>query len=394
MKAIHVIIFVFLLCSCSSSVLTARSLYSVKEIVYNIDSTLLSQKNTRIQYTWISKPVHTPKIFTTKVNLTVNKQNPNKDSIGSFIFENLGFYYQIFHDTDIYFVNNAEKLINVTNFDQTNFNNTDQFIRKFCLPLFRPFIRNTFHPSKLPLYYRNQIACDTILDGKNLIYLCFNDSTDELTYDSIEVWVDHDFKYYKIRNTYLDNLASESAYSEFKDFIYLQKNSITPELFLDSLLKNSFKLIYQKQENINDENILDTIVTSLEFELKNSKGEVYNYNKLQYKYIVIEFANINCPFCFRSIPFFNNLSKSKDILPIWIDSYDTHQIEYAEEIYRKKNVLFNVLYDKDQRILKQYKVNLFPTTFIIDRQTNKILKRLDGYSDNNERLINEILHLE
>ena len=389
-KAKHILFFVLVYC-CLPIFAQANKIYDVKEIVHCIDSVLLQQKNQIIHYNWASQPVNTKKIFKAKINLNITKEKINKDSLVDFVLEDLGFYHQIFQDTNIYFVNNEKKLIEVNSFNHDDFPNTEQFLRSNCLVLFKPFIRNTFHPSGLPLLYRNQTACDTVIDNKNLIYLCFSDSSEDLTYDSIEVWIDHQFKYYKLRNSYLDNLATEPAFREFNNITYLSGSAITPKVFLDSLLKNSYTLIYKKQEDESEVNNTDTIITSLEFELRNGKSEVYNYNKLQSRYVIIEFANINCAFCFKSIPLYNRLTKNKNIQALWIDSYDGNQKEYAEELYRKKNVVFTVLYDDGQRILKQFKVNLFPTTFIIDRQTNKILKRVNGYSDNIEQIINEVI---
>ncbi len=378
----------------SPNFLHAKVNHDVNQLINKIDSVLLSRKKQRISYNWSSQPVNTKKIFRAKVNLIVDKTNVNEDSLGNFIFEDIGFYHQIFIDTNLYFVNNDKYLIEAHNLNRKDYENSEGLVRRNCLPLLRSFIRNNSHPSGLPFTYAHKFACDSILNGKNLIYLCFVDSSENLTYDSIEVWIDKQFNYYRIKNTYLDNLATESAFREFDQIAYSDDIPHSPKEFLDSLLKSKYPLVYNNPESEKEKENGDTIVTKLSFSLINGSSQEFSLDKLSSRFVVIEFANINCPYCFKTIPFYNELSNNKAISVFWIDSNDGEQKDYAEEIFRKKKLKFTVLYDDDKSILNQYKVNLFPTTFIIDRQSNRITKRIDGYTDNLDQIIKDLINAQ
>ncbi len=89
------------------------------------------------------------------------------------------------------------------------------------------------------------------------------------------------------------------------------------------------------------------------------------------KPLLIYFWTSWCSVCKLQSPNIETISKYYDVLTILVDDVDIDKI--------KKDFDFKILHDKDGLIAKKFKVNVFPTIFIVD-SNSKIRFSEVGYS--------------
>lgn len=103
-----------------------------------------------------------------------------------------------------------------------------------------------------------------------------------------------------------------------------------------------------------------------DLDLKNASGERVKRTDYRNKVTVVNFWATWCPPCIREIPNLNGLRQQMSG-----KAFELISVNYAEdekrvlEFLKQVNVEFPVLMDRDGRVSAQWKVLLFPSTFII-----------------------------
>jgi peroxiredoxin len=131
--------------------------------------------------------------------------------------------------------------------------------------------------------------------------------------------------------------------------------------------------------------------------LKDIKGETVRFADLRGKVLALYWWGSWCPPCQHTLPHFQRLYeayKDKGVVFIGMNwerpgAPSEARIETARKFLKEKNYTFPVILDHEMKAGTEYKVETFPTIFIIDRN-GQIRYRTDGYSPD----IGEILEVE
>ncbi len=114
---------------------------------------------------------------------------------------------------------------------------------------------------------------------------------------------------------------------------------------------------------------------AIDFTLPNIKGENFSLKQFRGKVILLNFWATWCPPCRLEIPILNNIYKTykKTGFEIIAVSLDT-DIERLKTFLKENTVNFLVLHDKKGTVGFKYKVEVVPTSFLLDK--NHILRQI------------------
>lgn len=112
------------------------------------------------------------------------------------------------------------------------------------------------------------------------------------------------------------------------------------------------------------------------FTLKNLKGETVSLSNFKNKIVVLDFWAIWCGPCRASFPatqaIITKYSGDDDVVFLFIDTWEQNDFKTmkknATEFITKNNYSFQVLLDDKDKVVKDYKVEGIPTSFIINKK--------------------------
>ncbi len=129
---------------------------------------------------------------------------------------------------------------------------------------------------------------------------------------------------------------------------------------------------------------------ALDFKLKDLDGQTHSLAAYQGQTIFLNFWAAWCPPCRQEMPsmqrFFQTIDKKKYVLLAVNVGQDLKTIK---NFARENGYTFPILLDQDQKVARQYRVQAFPTTFII--KNGKVIGRFVGGREwELKELLNEI----
>ncbi|MFH1347614.1 MAG: TlpA disulfide reductase family protein [Candidatus Margulisiibacteriota bacterium] len=117
---------------------------------------------------------------------------------------------------------------------------------------------------------------------------------------------------------------------------------------------------------------------AIDFTLKDLNGKFHTLSQYRGKYIFLNFWATWCPPCRREMPSMQQMYEDSDkdkfvMLAVSVREPAARVINFVEE----NAYTFPVLLDPVDEVAHQYRVNSYPTTFIIDEK-GKIMGRISG----------------
>ena len=122
-----------------------------------------------------------------------------------------------------------------------------------------------------------------------------------------------------------------------------------------------------KSQDLNGDSIKLTHVTLI-------TGENYTLDKR--KPILVHFWATWCPICKAEADNIERLSLYYDVVTIAVNSGSDYEIQ---EYLNERDLTFKVINDKDSSLAKHFNINVYPTTFIYDKDKKLIFSEV-GYT--------------
>lgn len=132
-----------------------------------------------------------------------------------------------------------------------------------------------------------------------------------------------------------------------------------------------------------------------DFRLVNLEGKEVSLDDMKGKVVVLDFWATWCGPCKASFPgmqkMVNQYKDSDQVVFLFIDTWERGKNKEKDvtDFISKNEYTFNVLMDKEDKIVAKYKVEGIPTKFVLDGN-GKIRFKSVGYSGNNEALVTEM----
>lgn len=140
-------------------------------------------------------------------------------------------------------------------------------------------------------------------------------------------------------------------------------------------------------------------IQAKDFSLKNLDEEVVTLSALRGKVVVVNFWATWCPPCVREMPSMEKLNqhfKGKGLRVLAVN-----QLEDEDQVFAFTGQLalepdFDILFDSDSQVARDFKIHGLPTTFVIDKQGRIRYRAIGGREFNHpeitkliSRLLNE-----
>lgn len=143
-----------------------------------------------------------------------------------------------------------------------------------------------------------------------------------------------------------------------------------------------------------------------DFTLLDQNGKTHTLSEYKGKVVFLNFWTTWCPPCKEELPYIQQIyeeykENSEDVIILGIAnpksteysySQDTKNEEEIKEFLKQNNLSYPVVFDKSGEILEKYRIQAFPTTFMIDKDG-----RIYGYipggltKDNMKDIINQTI---
>jgi thiol-disulfide isomerase/thioredoxin len=135
--------------------------------------------------------------------------------------------------------------------------------------------------------------------------------------------------------------------------------------------------------------------TSPTFTLTDLQGTKINVADLKGKVVVVDFWATWCGPCKASFPgmqkMVNKFKKNENVKFVFINTWEKgdEKEKIASEFITSNKYTFQVLMDKDNKVVEQFKVDGIPTKFVIDKAGNIRFKSV-GFDGSDDKLISEL----
>ncbi len=110
--------------------------------------------------------------------------------------------------------------------------------------------------------------------------------------------------------------------------------------------------------------------------LQTIEGKNINLEEYKGKPLLIHFWATWCPTCKLETNNIQRVSKEYQVITIAVNSGDTQSIK---EFMKQKNAQFDVIHDTDSTLASQFSVEVFPTSFIYDKNSKLLFSEV-GYT--------------
>lgn len=351
----------------------------VSEFFNKANAALLKMPKVEITYSWSTKPLLSPEIFSSKVHLSVDRSLQNNDSVSGFTAE-YGDWFQ-------YFLNNemcsggSDSIVMCRSTDTIEYTNNNELIRS-AMRVYRPFVRSK--PFKIDeeelLYYSIQ---EIIINGEDCTRLIRLDSGEAAKYDStILDFRNKDFLLVKIRNAIYSNEVDAIQIREF-DSIQFKQNNELDLLAIREKITNGYRQKYYDPYSSAKDEPEDTTSILPDFELTDVNGNNFSSRSLKTKYALVDFSYTSCFYCIKAIPGLSKINERfrNDLSVFMINPYDLETKNYCDSVFKKRGINYPI-YFLDRRTSKiKLTVHAFPTIFLVEMPSMKIVERYTGFTE-------------
>lgn len=106
-----------------------------------------------------------------------------------------------------------------------------------------------------------------------------------------------------------------------------------------------------------------------DFKLTSLEGEETQLSKFRGKPVILNFWATWCPPCRAEMPDFQQLYESEDVEILAVNLSESEQSEKTvQDFIEEYDLSFPILMDRGSAVTEIYKVQVFPTSFIIDSE--------------------------
>ena len=226
--------------------------------------------------------------------------------------------------------------------------------------------------------------------------------------------VDLTSQYYRkplLDQFYSTVLFKQGKYKKTMDFIskLVSKGAATDQM--KSILKDTYKKVngsdkgyidyLSKFEKEANKSLIKELKKEMinkpapDFTLTDINGKKVTLSKLRGKTVIVDFWASWCGPCKSSFPGMKKLvekyADDKSVEFLFVNTWEnlSNKAENAKKFITENNYPFEVLIDKNNSVVKKYKVSGIPTKFIIDKKGNIRFKKV-GFSGTADHLVNEV----
>ncbi len=158
----------------------------------------------------------------------------------------------------------------------------------------------------------------------------------------------------------------------------------------EDTLKSILGKDYEKKIERIKKEIISKLKTVSDFEVNLTDGSRFKYSENKGKVIVLNFWATWCGPCRREIPELNELVKkfegNKEVIFLAITDEDKRTVQ---NFLKKQEFLYKVAIN-GRKLRREFKVNAFPTHFIIDKKGKVVFKQIGYLEGTGEKLKNKI----
>lgn len=351
----------------------------VSEFFNKANAALLKIPKVEITYSWRSKPLMTPEVFSSRVHLSVDRTFQNNDSVSGFTAE-FGDWFQ-------YFMNNemcsggSDSIVLCRSTDTIQYTDNNELIRS-AMRVYRPFVRNKpfIIDEEELLYYSIQ---EIKINGEECTRLIYLNSGDEVKYDStILDFRNKDFLLMKIRNAIYSNEVGDIQIREFDSIQFKQNYELDLLAIREKLTYGYRQKFYDPYTRVKDEPE-DTTSTLPDFELTDVNGKNFSSRSLKTRYALVDFSYTSCFYCIKAIPGLSKINERfrNDLSVFMINPYDLEFKNYCDSVFKKRGINYPIYFLDRKNSKIKLTVHAFPTIFLVEIASMKIVERYTGFSE-------------
>ena len=361
----------------------------IREIIRRANEKLLETSKLEITYSWHQKPLFYPKFYSSKVHLFLDRSILNDDSLASFIT----FYdswFQYFFNNEFCGLSNDSSIICETRDTIQKLTNND--LLGSGMRVFRSFIK--YPPFKISeeniQYYSlgesviNNIPCHRIFYVR---------SYEEAKYDSTSFdFSKKDYTFLQFKDVLFENESQDLQIKLFDSISYKSSETMDLLSIRDSITKGK-SIKYYDPYAAEEANVSDTSAFLPSYELVDLNKKPFSIASLKTKYALVDFSYTSCFYCIKSIPSMKKIYDhfGKQISMIMFNPNDIDRKNYSDSVFRSRGLNYPIYFFDRKNSKLKLMVNAFPTVYLIELSTMKILERYVGYTEELEKKITDDL---